>query len=269
MAMTHADAAATQAVERYLLGELSADQRDAFEAHAFDCTACAEELQATAIFLDTSRSVLREDPLALTAAAEAAARAAAAVRPTGSPGTTTAAAGGWRAWLRPSALLPAYALVPALVLLVGFTLYQNLVTIPALRDVSAPRALSSFSFVSSGTRGATAMVIAAPARQPFLLFFDIPPDTGAGAPSGGHGRFATYHCAIVAADGTAQVAVDVPAAQARDTVQLFVPAARLRPGPHTLVITGENDGAGAAVAGGAGTVRQEIARYPFVLQGGA
>jgi hypothetical protein len=88
------------------------------------------------------------------------------------------------------------------------------------------------------------MVIVAPARQPFLLFFDIPP-------GGGH---ASYHCAIVAEDGTPQLAVEVSAAQARDTVQMFVPAAGLSAGPHTLVITA--DGA-----------QQEIARYPFVLQG--
>jgi anti-sigma factor RsiW len=62
MAMTHAHAASTHAVERYLLGELSAAERDAFEAHAFDCLVCTEDLKAAAIFLDTSRSLLREEP---------------------------------------------------------------------------------------------------------------------------------------------------------------------------------------------------------------
>ena len=60
-AMTHADAASTQAVERYLLGELSSQQRDEFEAHLFDCPECAEDLRAAAIFLDNSRAVLRDD----------------------------------------------------------------------------------------------------------------------------------------------------------------------------------------------------------------
>jgi hypothetical protein len=283
MAITHADATATQAVERYLLGELSAEERDQFEAHAFDCVECAEDLKAAAMFLDTSRSVLGEDPLARSAFVRSAmarstwdpsatgrsatvqsdtpsGSAEAANSPSPRAQAARHAGRGWRAWLNPAALMPSYALVPAMVLLLGFTLYQNLVTLPALRNSSAPRALSAFSFVSSGTRGATPMVIAAPPRQPFLLFFDIPPG----------GRFTSYHCAIVAEDGTPQVTVDVSAAQARDTVQLFVPAARLHPGPHTLVITGDTTGeTGAAVAAAAMTAKQEIARYPFVLQGGA
>ena len=145
--MTHADATSTQAVERYLLGELSPEQRDEFEEHAFDCRACAEDLKAGAVFLDNSRAVLRE------------------------PAPTAEQRPRWLAWLSPTSFVPTYAWASAFVLLLGFSLYQNLVTLPALRNSSAPRALSAFSFVSSGTRGATPLVIAAPARQPFLLFF--------------------------------------------------------------------------------------------------
>ena len=236
-AMTHADAASTQAVERYLLGELSSQQRDEFEAHVFDCRECAEDLKAAAIFLDNSRAELRNEPRLLT---NPTAHTSADRRPR------------WLAWLTPASLVPAYGWASAFLLLLGFSLYQNLVTLPALRNSSAPRALSAFSFVSSGTRGATPLVIAAPARQPFLLFFDIPPG----------GRYATYHCVISAAEGQPEVGVDVTASQARDTVQLFVPAGGLSAGPHTLVITG--------IAGsdtGAPGQNQEIARYPFVLQG--
>jgi hypothetical protein len=250
--MTHEDAVASQAVERYLLGELTADERDQFEAHVFDCVECAEDLKVAAIFLDSSRSVLRES-------SDARATAPSRVAP---PGDQLSANQGlpanraprrrWLAWLRPVTLFPSYALLPVTVVLLGFTLYQNLVTLPALRSSSAPRALSAFSFVSSGTRGATPMAIAAPPGQPFLLFFDIPPG----------GRYASYHCTIVSEDGTPLLpTVEVSAAQARDTVQLFVPAGRLHPGQQTLVITGD-DGTGAS------TGNKEIARYPFVLQGG-
>jgi anti-sigma factor RsiW len=237
MAMTHADAASTQAVERYLLGELSSQERDDFEAHAFDCPECAEDLRAAALFLDASRAVMREDPPLAPVPVPAAKRSWRS----------------WRSWLQPPSFVPTYAFASAFVLLLGFSLYQNVVTLPALRNSSAPRALSAFSFVSSGTRGATPLVIAAPARQPFLLFFDIPPG----------GRHAAYHCAILTEGGTSQLAVDVTAAQARDTVQLFVPAGGLAAGPHTLVITGRDD----TTAVGAQGPNQEIARYPFVLQG--
>jgi hypothetical protein len=251
MAITHEDAVAMQAVERYLLGELTADERDQFEAHVFDCVACAEDLKAAALFLDSSRSVLRESAETRTSAATSPTAA-----PVATPATDTAPRRGWLAWLNPASLIPSYALLPVTVVLLGFTLYQNLVTLPALRQSSAPRALFAFSFVSSGTRGATPMAIAAPTGQPFLLFFDIPPG----------GRFTSYHCTIVAEDGTPQLpAVDVSAAQARDTVQLFIPASQLRPGRYALVITGD---AGKEAETGASTTKPEIARYPFVLQGG-
>jgi putative zinc finger protein len=235
--MTHAEAEETQAVERYLLGELSDDERDQFEAHLFDCLTCAEDLKDAATFVDTSRDLLRSTRSAAVA----------------DPGTSVAAAtraGGprrrWLTWLDLSSLQPVFAAaVPAFLIVLGFALYQNLVTIPALRDSSSPRALSSFSFVSSGARaGGTPLVIDTPPRQPFLMFFDIPP--------GGH--YASYHCAIVRDDtNTPEVSVEVSAEQARDTVQMFVPASRLHAGSHTLVITGDP--------------QHEIARYPFVLQG--
>jgi hypothetical protein len=245
--MTHAQAAERHAVERYLLGELSAEERDQFEEHLFDCLECAVDVKAAAIFLDTSRSVLRTDPADLPAAAAAAAAPAAATAgPRARPSRRR-----WFGWLDGVTMVPGYAAaaLPALLIVLGLSLYQNIVTIPALRISSTPRALSSFSFVSSGARAGTPLVIEAPPRQPFLMFFDIPPG----------GRFASYHCTIVAEDGTPQVSVDVSAAQARDTVQMFIPASRLHPGPHALIITG----AGPA----AGETQHEIARYPFVLQG--
>ncbi len=274
--MTHADVASTRAVERYLLGELSAEERDDFEAHAFDCLACAEELKDAAIFLDTSRSLLRDDhPLPTSNRAPAAAAVPAPTVPAAPAPLRTAPPAPkrsrWHVWLDLSPAFQSYVLAPAMHMLLGFALYQNVVTIPALRNASAPRALSAFSFVSSDTRGATPMVIAAPPQQPFLLFFDIPPG----------GRFASYRCTIEATAGVGAtqpeppLVVDVSASQARDTVQLFVPASRLRPGPHELLIAGRNlePGAPSPQPGsrpenvGADQGDQVVARYPFVLQG--
>lgn len=50
--MIHEEAASALASERYLLGELSADEREAFEAHFFSCDACAEELRSAAALLE-------------------------------------------------------------------------------------------------------------------------------------------------------------------------------------------------------------------------
>lgn len=248
--MTHADAVATKAVERYLLGELSAEERDGFEEHAFDCLECAADLKAAATFLDVSRGLLHE--------AEAARAVNHAPSAVGAPPTRR----GWLAWLNPASLIPSAVLLPATLALLAFTVYQNVVTLPALKNSSTPRALSAFSFVSSGTRGATPMVIAAPAGQPFLLFFDIPPSE----------RFVSYRCAIETASGATRVAVEVSAVQARDTVQLYVPAGRLQPGSHVLVISGVAAGGSRADTGTTTeaqiTQSAEIARYPFVLPDG-
>jgi hypothetical protein len=240
--MTHAEAAERLVVERYLLNELTDEERDDFEAHLFDCLTCAEDLKDAATFLDTSRELLRAEKSAAIAGEGASAT-----------GNTRARVSRWRwlAWLDLPAMRPMASLaVPASVLLLGVALYQNVVTIPALRESSTPQALSAFSFVSSGTRaGGPPLVVQAPPNQPFLLFVDIPPT----------GHFVSYHCTIVSDTGTPEVSVEVSAAQARDTIQMFIPAARLQPGSHTLVITG----AGPA----AGDSQPEIARYPFVLQG--
>jgi hypothetical protein len=49
--MIHEEAANSLASERYLLGELSGDEREAFEAHFFSCDACAEDLRSAAAML--------------------------------------------------------------------------------------------------------------------------------------------------------------------------------------------------------------------------
>jgi anti-sigma factor RsiW len=44
--MEHDEAEKSQAVERYLLGELPVTEREAFEEHYFSCPECAEEVRA-------------------------------------------------------------------------------------------------------------------------------------------------------------------------------------------------------------------------------
>src|SRR3954470_23379340 len=44
--MTHTEAVESYATERYLLGEMTEAERQAFEAHYFDCEECADDLRA-------------------------------------------------------------------------------------------------------------------------------------------------------------------------------------------------------------------------------
>jgi hypothetical protein len=59
--MSHEQAVSTQAVERYHLGELTDNERDAFEAHYFDCAACFEQVQLSGEFLRHAHDVLKPD----------------------------------------------------------------------------------------------------------------------------------------------------------------------------------------------------------------
>lgn len=60
--MTHEQAVSLQAVERYLLGELTEQQRNAFEAHYFDCAQCFEQAQLSQEFMHHARQVLDPRP---------------------------------------------------------------------------------------------------------------------------------------------------------------------------------------------------------------
>ena len=99
--MDHNVAHETQAVERYLLGEMPLEERDAFEEHYFACQDCAEQVRAGASLTSDLKRVLREGIPARTAP--------------------------WASWLRWPVLAPACAAM-FLAVVVG---YQNLAVLPA------------------------------------------------------------------------------------------------------------------------------------------
>jgi anti-sigma factor RsiW len=62
--MDHLDADKMQAVERYMLGDLSVSEVEEFERHFFDCPQCSEELRALTVFQENARAVFAEQDLA-------------------------------------------------------------------------------------------------------------------------------------------------------------------------------------------------------------
>src|SRR5215472_3383639 len=60
--MNHEQAVRGQAVERYVLGELTPEERDAFEGHYFDCSHCFEQVKLSAQFLHHAHEVLDPEP---------------------------------------------------------------------------------------------------------------------------------------------------------------------------------------------------------------
>jgi hypothetical protein len=227
--MDHSQAMASKAAEQYLLGELKGELRYQFEEHFMSCPECARDIRAGAAFVESAREVLRSKALE-----PARARV-------GADSTTSRLA----MLFRPLILAPAFAILLAVVA------YQSAVKIPllesALSRAQAPSTLTSFSLINENSRGGGPKVLMAPADQPFTLYVDIPPQ-----PS-----FASYNIEVQSERGT-RFALTISAEEAKTTVQVLVPASRLRPGQYTLVVRGSS--APDDVHG------TEVVRYPFWLQ---
>jgi hypothetical protein len=125
--MNHEVAQKTQAVERYLLGEMPLEERDAFEAHYFICQECAEDVRTASALTRDVRHALRK----------------------GIPRRESA----WAAWLKWPTLVPAGAAM-FLALVVG---YQNLAVLPELK---APQAIGAAVILDGQTRSGVPRVTA-------------------------------------------------------------------------------------------------------------
>ena len=230
--MEHAEAVSQFAVEKYLLGELSPEAREAFEEHYFGCEECAIDLHAATVFISQAKK-----ELARPSFAQAPAEAAAPKRKLFS----------FPALLRPAFAVPAMA---AMLLVIGF---QNVVTVPHLREAatvaSRPQVLPSVNLVDGGSRGAELRTVVANANEPFMLFVDIPSQN----------HFSGYLCSLYSPSGKMIWQVTVSPEQAADTVPIQVPSRNAEPGVNTLLVQG------IPVDAQNGTP-VDLVRYRFLLQ---
>lgn len=60
--MEHEEAVRSQAVEKYLLCQLTAEARDRFEAHFFECEVCAEDIRTGVLLMDNAAAELAPLP---------------------------------------------------------------------------------------------------------------------------------------------------------------------------------------------------------------
>jgi hypothetical protein len=207
--MNHSDAVRLKAAEQYLLGEMGGPLRDEFEEHFMECGECAADVRAGVAFIESTREALRLEPS--VEVEKASVRRSA----------------GWLAAL----LRPAIA-VPALLIVLAIVGYQGMVTIPRiesqLSQANTPRTLAAFSLIDANSRGETPVVVAVRPDQPFALYLDIHPDP----------TFSLYTCEVENASGMPAFSLQVSAQEAKNTVQIFVPASRLTPGPYVMVVRG-------------------------------
>ena len=140
--MEHETVAANRTVERYILGELDADERDSFEEHYFACADCGDEVRTASAFLANLRAVMAEEEVYVAPAARAPKPAF--------------------YWLR-----PAWGLGLAGILLV-FASYQAVV----IRSLTTVRQVNPFVLLPE-TRG-DARVLEYREGDPLLFSFVIP-----------------------------------------------------------------------------------------------
>jgi hypothetical protein len=213
--MDHSDAVNAMMAERYLLNELSPDERDAFEEHFFDCAECAIDVRAGAAFVQEAKAQLPGLTL------EAAPKAQAA-----EPRERS-----WLDRLRPffSSPLVAGPVFAALIATVG---YQNLVTVPGLRAAATePRLLTPVA-LHGATRGEP-VTIDADRSAGVVLMVDVPVRP----------EITSYSLALTDPQGklvwTRNVVIDAVAAQG-DSLTLAIPGAGLQAGTYSLGISGSS-----------------------------
>jgi len=225
--MNHEEAARLSLVEKYLLEELPPDLRDEFEEHYFDCQECADDVRATAAFLDTAKEELKRFPPENAA------------EPAKKP---------WLAWLwAPAVLVPALAACLLVIAYQGFVVYPHYKS--EIAELQAPEILPSVSLAGGNSRGGgTIPSVVVRDAHAFLLVFDIPTQD----------RFSSYTCELYSPPGALAWSVQVSAEAARDTVTIRVPAAQVSAGTYTLAVRGNT----GSTAGQGGT---DLVRYRFKL----
>jgi anti-sigma factor RsiW len=203
--VTHEEAETTLATERYLLGEMTVGERDAFEEHFFSCTRCADDVRAGAVLQDGVRA-----GLAATRTG-AATKAETAGPPRVLPFRTNRSIG--------TTLLP-WAVAATLALVAG---YQALVVVPGLRSSGGPLALAPTT-LRPATRGAEAVAVP-DAGGRVTLAIDL----------GSIGGAAELAYSIADQNGAQVVAGRVAAPADGAPLLLLVPAGTLSPSQHYVL----------------------------------
>jgi hypothetical protein len=214
--MDHSEALQQMAAERYLLGELTPDAREAFEEHLFDCPECALDLRAGVAFVAETKIQLPKLAGALPAPVPIRHREPKAER------------GWWNSWFQPAFAAPVFA---SLLLVIG---YQNLVTYPGLRAAADQPRLLPWAPLHGATRGAQ-LAITADRQHGVALPIDLPQPPSFGA-------YVSYSFGLNDPQGKLvwTGAVAAPGDEAGDgqRISLVIPGAMLSNGTYTVTVTG-------------------------------
>lgn len=227
--MDHSEALRLQAAEKYVLRELPEPLRDEYEEHYFGCAECALDVRAAFAFVDGSREVFQEESRTALGKDRLGVRE------------------GWRLWFRPLVAVPAFGVLLAMV---G---YQNLVTIPKVREQAsrggAQIFASSYSLQGANTRGENTPTIQVLPNESFALDFDFTPTR----------VFDSYIGQLQDATGHSVLQVSISGKNANKEEHLVVPGGLVHPGTYNLVLAGDPGAKGRM------SQENEVARLRFIV----
>jgi hypothetical protein len=210
----HEDAVKDLMAERYLLGELDAAEREAYEEHLFSCDACFEQVKVGTEFVSHLRHIGTQDPQAPLAP-------------------------GFMSHLIASARQPlTITMFGFLVFIGGFAVHQKS-EIAHLKE-PRPEIRSVLTGIAHGS-GET-HVIKIPRNSALSLNVEYAPK----------GEFISYQAQILSASGKALHAIALPETQVGTTASIAVPADALKPAQYSVVVFGRrSDGTQEEVGRGA------------------
>lgn len=211
--MDHGEALQMMAAERYLLDELTPEERDAFELHMFGCQECALDLRAGAAFISEAKSVLPElqPQTSRSVPAKPAAK------------ESTERKKGWSFLWQPAFALPVFAVMLALIA------YQNFSAIPSLRRATSEPRIAYSNPIHIGTRGAAHTFVQADRSQGLALSLNLPQSSD----------YSSFAFALYDSSGK-QFWTHTLSRPTEDEsiVSLVVPSSGLQSGSYTLSISG-------------------------------
>jgi hypothetical protein len=195
----HDEAVKSLMAERYLLGELNAMERDAYEEHLFSCDVCFEQVKAGTEFVGHLKRIGTEEL---------------------HPAFVTGFMARILTNLRQPATIVAYAL---LICVSGLSIYQYK-TIAGLRR---PQVTPGF-FLSDGARAGGVKTLVVPADARFDLSIQLLQS----------GNFSAYQGQILDQSEHIKSSFPISVEQTQDTIHLLVDSSVLGSGSYFLVVNG-------------------------------
>lgn len=201
--MDHEKAKKTLAAERYLLGELNAEERQAYEEHFFSCNECFEQVNAGAEIVRYIKGSGDQGMAALKLPAVHA---------------------GFFAGLRQPSVFVALGL---LLIVSGIGIYQASV----ISRLKGPRLESRSVLTGIAHGGTSAKRIQVPKTAALSLGLEYSPS----------GEFTTYGIRILSGSGEIKFNLAIPADQVNGIAEITMPAESMPPGRYSMVVWGRSN----------------------------